>query len=75
MLLLSGFGTTVLEIKNAVIVVMAFLKRNGLRGKSGDSNYFYTEESIPRTNFCVRIRPFARKQRPSRFRLSLFCSK
>ena len=47
MLLLSGFGTTVLEIKNSVIVVIAFLKRYGLRGKSGDSNYFYTEESIP----------------------------
>ena len=37
-----------LEIKKAVVVVvLIFLKYNGLCGRLTDSNYFYTEESIP----------------------------
>ena len=47
-------------IKNAVVVaVLIFLKHNGLFGRLAYSNYFYTEESIPCTNFRVRATPFA----------------
>ena len=36
-----------LEIKSAVVVVvLTFLKHNGLCGKLADSNYFYKEESL-----------------------------
>ena len=39
------------EIKNVVVVVvLIFLKYDGLSGKLADSNYFYTEESIRCTN-------------------------
>ena len=34
------------------------LIHNGLCGRSADFNYFHTE-SIPCTNFCVRVTPFA----------------
>ena len=48
------FRITVLEIKNTVVVVvLIFLNYNCLCGRLGDSNYFYTEESILCTNFCV----------------------
>ena len=48
-----------LEIKIAVVVVVfIFLKHNGLFGRLADSNYFYTEESILCTNFCVHVTPF-----------------
>ena len=41
------YGTTLLEIKNTVVVVaFIFLKHNGLCGRLPDSNYFYTEESV-----------------------------
>ena len=44
------------EIKSAVVVlVFIFLKYNGFLGRLADSNYFYTEESIPCTNFCIRV--------------------
>ena len=49
MLWLERFRTTVLEIKNAVVVVLIFLKQNGLCGALANSNYFYTEESHART--------------------------
>ena len=54
--------TTVLEIKNAVIVVMfysSYLNHNGLCGRLANSNYFYSEESIPYTDFRVRVTLFA----------------
>ena len=38
------------EIKNSVVVVVIFLKHNGLCGRLVDSNYFYTEESIAKHN-------------------------
>ena len=44
-----------LEFKNAVVVVLIFLKHNGLCGRLPDSNCFYTEELIPCKNFRVRI--------------------
>ena len=45
-----------LEIKNAVVlVVFVFLKHNGLCEILADSNYFYRVESIPCTNFRVRL--------------------
>ena len=48
-----------LEIKNAVLeVVFIFLKHNGLFWRLAGSNYFYTEESIPCTNFRMRITSF-----------------
>ena len=48
-----------LEIKNVVVVVVfIFLKHNGLCGRLVDSNYFYKEESMPCTNFCVHITLF-----------------
>ena len=48
-----------LEIKNAVIMaVFIFLKLNGLCGRLADSKYFYTEKSIPCTNFCVLVMLF-----------------
>ena len=51
---LQGFRTTMLEIKNAVLVVVfIFFKHNGLYGRLADSNYFYTKESILCTNFCA----------------------
>ena len=51
--------TTVLEIKNAVVVfVFIFLKHNGLSGRLADSNYFHTEESIPCTNLRINVTPF-----------------
>ena len=54
-----GFGTTVLEIKNAVVVlILISIKDNSLCRGLTDSNYFYTEELIPCTNFCVRHLPF-----------------
>ena len=60
MIWLQGFGTTVLETKNTdVVVVFIFLKHSGLCGRLADSNYFYAEESIPCTNFRVRVTPFA----------------
>ena len=48
-----------LEIRNVVIFVLIFLKYNGLCGRLTDSDYFYTKESIPCTNFRVRLTPFA----------------
>ena len=48
-----------LEIKNAAVVVLIFLKRNGLCGRLANQNYFYTEESILCTNFCVHLTLFA----------------
>ena len=43
-----------LEIENPmVVVVLIFLKHNGLRERLADST-FYTEESILCTNFRVR---------------------
>ena len=36
-----------------VVVVLIFLKQNGLCGRLADSNYFYTKELITCTNFCV----------------------
>ena len=33
------------------------LKHNGLCGRLADSNYFYTEESMPCTNFRVCVIP------------------
>ena len=49
-----------LEIKNDVaVVVFIFLKHNGLCERLTDSKYFYTEESIPWTNFRLRVTPFA----------------
>ena len=49
-----------LEIKNTVLVVVfIFLKHNSLCGRLVDSDYFYTEESIQCTNFCVHITLFA----------------
>ena len=51
------------EIKHAVVVVVfIFLKHDGLcvgDRRLEDSNYFYTEESIPDTNFCVLVTSFA----------------
>ena len=48
-----------LESKNAAVVVaFIFLTHNGLCGRLADSNYFYTEESIPCTNFLVQVKPF-----------------
>ena len=51
------------EIKHAVVVVaFIFLKHDGLcvgDRRLEDSNYFYTEESIPDTNFRVRVTSFA----------------
>ena len=48
------------EIKKAVVVVVRiFIMYNCLCGGLADSNYFYTEESIPCTNFRVRETPFA----------------
>ena len=42
----------VLEIKNTVVVAAhIFIKHNVLCGGLADSNYFYTEEPIPYTNF------------------------
>ena len=56
---MAGFGTTVLETKNTdAVVVFIFLKHNGL-GRVADLNYFYSEKSIPSTNFRVRVTPFA----------------
>ena len=50
---------TVLEIRNAVVmIVFIFVKHNGLCGRFADSNYFYSEESILWTNFCVHIMLF-----------------
>ena len=52
--------TTGLEIKNsAVVVVFIIIKYSGLYGRLTDSNYFYTEESMPCRNFRVRLTPFA----------------
>ena len=48
-----------LAIGNAVVMIFIFLRHNGLSGRSKDSNYFYTEKSIPCTNFCVQVTPFA----------------
>ena len=49
-----------IEIKNAVVeVVFIFVKHNGLCGRLADSNYFYSEESIPCTNFHLYITLFA----------------
>ena len=49
-----------LEIENtAVVVVFISLEHNDLRVRLVGSNYFYKEESIPCTNFCVRVTPFA----------------
>ena len=39
------------------MVVFIFLKHNGRYGRLADSSYFYTEESIPCTNFRVRVTP------------------
>ena len=39
------------------MIVLIFLKHNSLCGRLVDSNYFYTEQSIPWTNFCVHIKP------------------
>ena len=48
------------EIKNAaVVVVLIFLKHNGLCGRLAYSSYFYTEESMTCTNFCASATPFA----------------
>ena len=33
-----------------VVIVFIFLKHSGLFGRLADSNYFYTEESIPYIN-------------------------
>ena len=49
-----------LEIKTAAVVVaFIFLTCTGLCGRLADSNYFYTEESIPCRNLRVRVMPFA----------------
>ena len=49
-----------LEIKTAVaVIVCIFIKYNGLLGGLADSNYFYTEEPKPCTNFRVCEMPFA----------------
>ena len=47
-----------LEIKNAVVVVLIFLKHNGLCGRLAESNHFYTEESKICTNLRVRTTLF-----------------
>ena len=47
-----------LEIESAVVVIVFFLKHTCFCGRLVDSNYFYTEESIPCTYFCVRVMPF-----------------
>ena len=45
-----------LEIKSAVVVVVIiFLKHNGLCGKLADSNYFYTEESLSSMRNAVTV--------------------
>ena len=50
-----------LEVENAVVVVvLIFLKHNVLRGILADSSYFYTEKSIRRTNFRVRVTQFVK---------------
>ena len=38
--------------------LFSYLNHNGLCGRVADSNYFYTKESIPCMNFCVRVMPF-----------------
>ena len=53
---LYWFGTTVLEIKNSmIVVVLIFLKHNDLCGRLVDSNYFYTVESTMCINFHVCV--------------------
>ena len=54
---LEGVRTTVLEIKNAVVVGVASLKHHDLCERLAESNYFYTEEKITCTNFriCVML--------------------
>ena len=47
-----------LKITDAVVIFI-FLEYNDLCGRMADSNYFYTEESIQCTIFCVRVTPFA----------------
>ena len=48
------------KFKNPVVVVLViFLKHNGLCGRLVDSNYFHVDEPIPCTNFHVGIVPFA----------------
>ena len=42
-------GLLVLGIENPAVVVFIFLKNNGLCGRLTDSNYFYTNQSIPST--------------------------
>ena len=45
-----------LEIKNAVgVVVLIFLKHNGLCGRLADSNYFYTGINNVHQFSCKRI--------------------
>ena len=50
-----------LEIKSAVVVVVFIILKhnNGLCGKLVYLYYFNTEASLPFTNFCVRVTPFA----------------
>ena len=50
-----------LEIKNALVLLVVFLKHGGLCGRLADSNYI--EELIPCTNFRVSVTPFACKLR------------
>ena len=53
-----GIATTVLEIKNAVVVVvLLFLKHNSLRGRALSSSQ-WCSQSIPCTNFRARVTPF-----------------
>ena len=46
-----------LKVKKPAIVI--FFKHAGLCERLADSNYFYKEESVPCTNFCVRVSPLA----------------
>ena len=51
--------SSLLNIQNKVVKMYRTqpLKHNGLCEGLADSNYFYTEESVPCTNFCVGIMP------------------
>ena len=62
-----AFGTTLSKMKNAVVVVVfVFLKHDSLFGRKlaenwqigRNSHYFYKEELIPNTNFCILVTPF-----------------
>ena len=55
---LSGFGTTLLEIKNAVVVVaLIFLMHNSLCRQPISSSQLCSQ-SMPCTNFCAHVMLF-----------------